>query len=174
MNTILPSSAQLVYFKTTGIKEHQLGHPIARNHQDNSWLNQAWHELSNGPAQPKLLSPTLISVIQLLYIDSPPHIWKKNLFKWIPNRVAIIYSILFYFIILLKKWIDISSLKYFLNYFKCSLTLFPTAYFFRGSQGGGWNPPPLWKIHFGVSEPNSFLQRHLYIYSQLKSKRTSF
>ena len=23
------------------------------------------------------------------------------------------------------------------------LTLFPTAYFFRGSHGGGWNPPPL-------------------------------
>ena len=27
------------------------------------------------------------------------------------------------------------------------LTLFPAAYFFRGSHGGGWNPPPLWKIH---------------------------
>ena len=34
--------------------------------------------------------------------------------------------------------------------------------------------PPLLKIHFGVSEPNSFLHSHLYIYRQLKSKRTSF
>ena len=54
---------------------------------------------------------------------------------------------------------------------KCLLTLFPTAYFFRGSHGGGWNPPPLWKIHFGVSEPNSFLHSQLYIYKELRSKR---
>ena len=37
---------------------------------------------------------------------------------------------------------------------KC-LTLFPTAYFFRGSQGGGFHI--LWKIHFGVSEPNTYI-----------------
>ena len=40
-------------------------------------------------------------------------------------------------------------------------------------RGRGWITPPLWKIHFGVSEPNSFLHSHLYIYRQLKSKRTS-
>ena len=38
----------------------------------------------------------------------------------------------------------------------------------------GGDSTPLWKIHFGVSEPKSFLHSHLYIYRQLKSKRTSF
>ena len=40
------------------------------------------------------------------------------------------------------------------------------------SHGGGRITPPSWKIHFGLAEPN-FLHSHLYIYRQLKSKRTS-
>ena len=53
----------------------------------------------------------------------------------------------------------------------CILTLSPTAYFFRGSHGGGWNPPPLVKMHLEVSEANSFLHSHWYIYKELRSKR---
>jgi hypothetical protein len=49
------------------------------------------------------------------------------------------------------------------------LTLFPTAYFFRGSHREGWIPLPLWIIHFGVSEPNSFLHSQLYIYKELQN-----
>jgi hypothetical protein len=45
--------------------------------------------------------------------------------------------------------------------------------FMAAGGGGGWNPPSIWKIHFGMSEPNSFWHSHLYIYGQLKSRRTS-
>ena len=48
----------------------------------------------------------------------------------------------------------------------------PHGIFFLWTPGGFHLP--LWKIHFGVSEPNSFLHRHLYIYRHLKSKRTRF
>ena len=37
--------------------------------------------------------------------------------------------------------------------------------------GGGWNPPPLVKMHLEVSEANSFLHSHWYIYKELRSKR---
>ena len=42
------------------------------------------------------------------------------------------------------KDVEITENNVAIKYFK---KLFPTAYFFRGSHGEGWNPPPLWKIH---------------------------
>ena len=65
----------------------------------------------------------------------------------------------------------IYSIILFMNNLLNILTLSPTAYFFRGSHGGGWNPPPLVKMHLEVSEANSFLHSHWYIYKELRSKR---
>ena len=36
--------------------------------------------------------------------------------------------------------------------------------------GGGGFPTHLWKTHFGVSDPNSFLHSQIYIHKELRSK----
>ena len=43
--------------------------------------------------------------------------------------------------------------------------------FFSWLPRGGWNPPPLVKMHLEVSEANSFLHSQWYIYKELRSKR---
>jgi hypothetical protein len=63
-----------------------------------------------------------------------------------------------------------------MEYVRYFLTLFPTAYFFRGShREGGWNPPPPKENPLiSVRAQFVFVHSNLYIYKQLKSKRTSF
>ena len=41
-------------------------------------------------------------------------------------------------------------------------------------EGGGFHPPPIWKTHFGVSDPNYFLHSQVYIYKELRPKTLDF
>ena len=93
----------------------------------------------------------------------------------------IFFEVVFIFYFFLR-WSSLFEVIFIFNFYLRSFFLWgilhfllvnpiPQDIFFSWLPWGGWNPTPLWKIHLGVSEPNSFLHSQSCIYKQLRYKR---